>query len=95
MWPLTPREHRIKRAEVQDETLPQEGLQLRKDGERIVLPERPKASPLRSPRREHEKKKEVVNAKRGQEIKIKSDSFSFGFSIQRSLVTLIRTGERG
>ena len=58
----------------------------------MVLPERPKASPERlvAPR---EKKKGVVTDKHDQEIEIKSDSSPFGFALQRSLVTLMRTEE--
>lgn len=82
------REHRVRRIEAQDETVPQEGLQLSKDGEND-------RHSLRGAPGENLKKKGVVNAKCCQEIKIKSDSLPFGFAIQRSLVTLMRTEERG
>lgn len=82
------RQQRVRRAEAQDEPLPQEGLQLSKDGGKD-------RHSLRGAPGDSLKKKGVVNAKRGQEIEIKSDSLPFGFAIQRSLVTLMRTEERG
>lgn len=48
VWPLTPkREYRVRRVEAQDETLPQEGLQLSKDGENGSSARRPEAAPER------------------------------------------------